>query len=97
LLQSIFAYIVGIRVFESLRTNHGVSYGGSVMVTLITCIVITVPAAELFHRLIVVPSRYLSHNFYEFITSWDDTRGFLILSCFLVIFRGCCCISPKAY
>ncbi|EED14776.1 conserved hypothetical protein [Talaromyces stipitatus ATCC 10500] len=68
LLQSIFAYIVGIRVFEGLRSRH-VPHDGAVMVALITCIAVTVPAAELFHRLIVVPSRYLSHNFYEFITS----------------------------
>ncbi|EEA23284.1 hypothetical protein TMatcc_002141 [Talaromyces marneffei ATCC 18224] len=69
LLQSILAYIVGIPVFESLRNHHGIPYGGSVMVTLITCIAVTVPAAELFQRLIVVPSRYFSHIFYEFITS----------------------------
>ena len=69
LLQSIFAYIVGIRVFDSLRNKHKISSGGSVMVTLITCLAVTVPAAELFHRLIVVPSRYLSHNFHDFIIS----------------------------
>lgn len=69
LVQSILTYIVGIRVFDSLRNDHRISYGGSVVVTLITCLAVTLPTAELFHRLIVVPSRYLSHNFYEFMTT----------------------------
>ncbi|KAH8703966.1 hypothetical protein BGW36DRAFT_394152 [Talaromyces proteolyticus] len=69
LIQPILIYRVGIRVFGQLRGTHGIGYPGSVVVTLITCLAVTVPAAELYHRLVCVPSRYLAHHFYEFITS----------------------------
>lgn len=62
-------YIVGIRVFNSLYTNHHISFGGSNMVALITCLVVTIPLAELFYRLVELPSKHLAHKFYDFITA----------------------------
>jgi peptidoglycan/LPS O-acetylase OafA/YrhL len=38
-------------------------------VTFITCLVVTIPLAELFHRLVETPSKLLAHKFYDFITS----------------------------
>ncbi|KAJ9314231.1 hypothetical protein DTO271D3_5460 [Paecilomyces variotii] len=69
LVQSNMMYIVGIRVFESLYTKHHISFGGSNMVALITCLVVTIPLAELFYRLVELPSKHLAHKFYEFITA----------------------------
>lgn len=61
-------YLVGIKVFTQLRHNH-ISFPGSVTVTLITCLVVIVPLAELFYRLVEQPSKLLAHKFYNFITS----------------------------
>lgn len=61
-------YLVGITVFTQLRDQNN-SFTGSVMVTFITCLVVTIPLAELFHRLVETPSKLLAHKFYDFITS----------------------------
>jgi peptidoglycan/LPS O-acetylase OafA/YrhL len=61
-------YLVGIRLFSSMRTHHN-SFPGSVLVTLITCLVIIVPLAELFYRLVQQPSRQVAHRIYDFVTS----------------------------
>ncbi|KAL1970097.1 hypothetical protein VTN77DRAFT_6502 [Rasamsonia byssochlamydoides] len=68
LIQSNMIYIVGIRVFTQLR-REGLSFAGSTVVTLITCLAVTIPAAEAFYRLVELPSKVLAHRFYDFITS----------------------------
>jgi hypothetical protein len=62
-------YIVGIRVFSKTHHDDGISFSGSAMVTLITCLAVVVPAAEVFYRAIEVPSKVFAHKFYDFITS----------------------------
>jgi hypothetical protein len=69
LIQSTLIYIVGIRVFSKLHHGNSISFSGSTMVTLITCVAVVVPAAEIYHRVIVVPSKAFAHKFYDFITS----------------------------
>jgi len=61
-------YTVGIKTFSQLRSDH-VSFGGSCMVTLITCIAVIVPLAELFYQCVEIPSKVGAHKFYDFITS----------------------------
>jgi peptidoglycan/LPS O-acetylase OafA/YrhL len=39
------------------------------MVALITCLVVTIPAAEVFYRLVELPSKLLAHKFFDFITA----------------------------
>ena len=62
-------YIVGIKVFSKLHHDNGISFPGSATVTLITCLAVVVPAAEVFHRVIEVPSKVFAHKFSDFITS----------------------------
>jgi peptidoglycan/LPS O-acetylase OafA/YrhL len=69
LVQSTLIYVVGIRVFAKLHHDDDVSFPGATAVTLITCLAVVVPAAELFHRLVEVPSKIFAHMFYDFITS----------------------------
>lgn len=68
LTQSILIYLVGIKVFT--RTHHfdGASFPGSTIATLISCLVVTIPMAELFYRVIEVPSKVVAHKFFDFIT-----------------------------
>ncbi|KIX09242.1 uncharacterized protein Z518_00321 [Rhinocladiella mackenziei CBS 650.93] len=68
LIQPIIIYTVGIKTFSQLRSQH-VNFGGSCTVTLITCLVIIVPLAELFYRCVEIPSKVGAHKFYDFITS----------------------------
>ncbi|KAI9734049.1 MAG: hypothetical protein M1818_006987 [Claussenomyces sp. TS43310] len=68
LIQSTMIYLVGIKVFAKLHHEDGISFPGSTMVTLITCLAVVIPAAELFHRLVEVPSKVFAHKFYDFIT-----------------------------
>ena len=62
-------YLVGIKVFTKLHLDNGVSFPGSTIVALITCLIVIIPLAELFHRLVQEPSKLLAHKFYDFITS----------------------------
>lgn len=62
-------YTVGIKTFSQLRSHDGVGFGGSCIVTLITCLVVIVPLAELFYRCVEIPSKIGAHKFYDFITS----------------------------
>jgi peptidoglycan/LPS O-acetylase OafA/YrhL len=61
-------YTVGIKTFSQLR-SHQVGFGGSCMVTLITCLAVIVPLAELFYRCVEIPSKVGAHKFYDFITA----------------------------
>lgn len=69
LIQSTLIYIVGIRVFTKLHHDDGIDFRGSTMVTFITCLAVVVPAAEIFHRVVEVPSKVFAHTFYDFITN----------------------------
>lgn len=69
LIQSTLIYLVGIRVFSKLHHEDSISFSGSTVVTLITCIAVVVPAAEIYHRVIVVLSKAVAHKFYDLITS----------------------------
>jgi peptidoglycan/LPS O-acetylase OafA/YrhL len=69
LTQSTLIYVVGIKVFSHLHQEDNISFPGSVMVTLITCLAVVVPAAEVFHRVVEVPSKICAHKFFDFITS----------------------------
>ena len=69
LVQSTLIYLVGIKVFRSLHHDNATSFSGSVIATLITCLVVVVPTAEVFHRVVEVPSKLLSHKFFDFITA----------------------------
>jgi peptidoglycan/LPS O-acetylase OafA/YrhL len=62
-------YVVGIRVFAQLHHVDGVDFPAATVVTLITCLAVVVPAAELFHRVVEVPSKIFAHKFYDFITN----------------------------
>jgi hypothetical protein len=69
LIQSTLIYLVGIRVFSELHHEDSISFSGLTVVTLITCIAVVAPAAEIYHRVIVVPSKAFAHKFYDSITS----------------------------
>ena len=69
LVQSTMMYLVGIKLFTRLQDVNKISFSGSVIVTLITCLLVIVPLAELFHRAIVMPSKAFSHRAFDFITS----------------------------
>jgi hypothetical protein len=69
LIQSTLIYLVGIRVFFKLHHKDSISFLGSTVVTLITCISVVVPATEIYHRVLVVPSKAFAHKFYDLITS----------------------------
>lgn len=62
-------YLVGIKVFTQLHHFDKVSFAGSVMVTLITCLSVIIPSAEVFYRLVELPSKVWAHKFYDFITA----------------------------
>lgn len=68
LIQSIMVYVVGIRLFMHLRYQRHVSFPGTVITTLITCLAVVVAAAEAFYRLVERPSKLLAHMAYEWIT-----------------------------
>lgn len=68
LIQSTMIYIVGIRVFMHLRYKKDMSFPGSTIVTLITCLAVVIPAAEAFHWLVEKPSKLLAHKSFEWIT-----------------------------
>jgi peptidoglycan/LPS O-acetylase OafA/YrhL len=69
LTQSTLIYVVGIKVFSQLHHEDNISFLGSAMATLITCLAVVVPAAEMFHRVVEVPSKIFAHKFFDFITS----------------------------
>ncbi|RMD39449.1 hypothetical protein DV735_g5680, partial [Chaetothyriales sp. CBS 134920] len=69
LVQSPMMYTVGIKVFTSLRTTDHIGFSGACMVTLITCLAVIVPMAEVFYRCVEIPSKIGAHKFYDFITS----------------------------
>lgn len=67
LIQSTMIYLVAIKVFQSMRPHN--SFPGSVLVALITSLIVIIPLAELFYRLVQQPSKLLAHKIYDFITS----------------------------
>jgi len=69
LIQSTMIYLVGIKLFTRLQEVDRVSFSGSVIVTLMTCLLVIVPLAEMFHWLVVMPSKAFSHRAFDFITS----------------------------
>ncbi|RMZ81377.1 hypothetical protein DV738_g2262, partial [Chaetothyriales sp. CBS 135597] len=62
LVQSPMMYTVGIKTFTALRTTHNIRYSGSCMVTLITCLAVIVPMAEVFYRVVEIPSKIGEHR-----------------------------------
>ena len=62
-------YVVGIRLFMYLHYEHNFSFSGTVMTTLITCLAVVVPAAEVFYWLVERPSKLLAHSSYKWITN----------------------------
>ncbi|KAL5320386.1 hypothetical protein ACEPPN_011187 [Leptodophora sp. 'Broadleaf-Isolate-01'] len=69
LIQSTIIYLLGIKLFIRLQDVSKASFSGSVIVTLMTCLIVIIPLAELFHRLVVMPSKAFSHICFDFITS----------------------------
>ncbi|KAG0645650.1 hypothetical protein D0Z07_8555 [Hyphodiscus hymeniophilus] len=67
LVQSTMIYLVGIKTFQSMRGHN--SFPGSVIVSFITSLLVTIPVAEAFYRIIQEPSKVLAHKSYDFITS----------------------------
>lgn len=69
LIQSTMIYVVGIKVFAQLHRYDNIYFSGSTVAILITFLAVVVSTAEVFHRVIEVPSKILTHKFYDFITS----------------------------
>ncbi|KAG4441808.1 hypothetical protein IFR05_002732 [Cadophora sp. M221] len=69
LIQSTIIYLVGIKLFMRMQDVSKASFSGSVIVTLITCLIVIVPLTELFHRAVVMTSKAFSHICFDFITS----------------------------
>ena len=61
-------YIVGIRLYKTVRFNRGVAQPGAAMVTLITMIPLVAIVAEIFYRLVEMPSKIFAHKAFEWIT-----------------------------
>lgn len=63
-------YVVGIKVFTRLRTHHHTkaAFPGVTFATLVTCLAVTIPAAELFYRLVELPSKSVAHRFFDVMT-----------------------------
>ncbi|TVY83849.1 hypothetical protein LSUE1_G001624 [Lachnellula suecica] len=67
LTQSIIVYLVGIKVFTQVRRNDHGSFPGATIATLVTCVAVTVPVAEVFYHLVELPSKLLAHRFFDFL------------------------------
>ncbi|TVY23352.1 hypothetical protein LHYA1_G008195 [Lachnellula hyalina] len=65
LIQSIIIYTAGIKVFTQTRQHDGANFPSSTIAALVTCLVTTIPAAELFYRLVELPSKVLAHRFFD--------------------------------
>lgn len=65
LIQSIIIYTAGIKVFTQTRQYDGANFPSSTIAALVTCLVATIPAAELFYRLVELPSKVLAHRFFD--------------------------------
>lgn len=59
---------MGIRIFMLLRYTKNVSFPVTVLATLISGLIVIVPAAEAFYRLVERPSKLLAYWSYEWIT-----------------------------
>ncbi|RDW66689.1 hypothetical protein BP5796_09438 [Coleophoma crateriformis] len=69
LVQSIIIYLVGTLVFRKVRRDDNSTSSAAAIASLISCLAITVPAAEIFHRLIELPSKVFAHKLYDFVTA----------------------------
>lgn len=67
LIQSTIIYTVGIMLYLHLRTNQGWSDGGAGTMCLFVCLLITVPAAEVFYRVIDVSSQRFAKRAFDWI------------------------------
>ena len=66
LTQSIVVYVIGIKMFLSLVGNNS-SQAGAVTACFAACVPLTAIMAEVFYRLIEVPSHGLSHAMFDWI------------------------------
>jgi hypothetical protein len=68
LIQSTIIYTVGIKLFLALHVNtHRVSFPVAVMLAFVVCLGVTVPGAEIFHRVVDRPSKVLAHVLFDWV------------------------------
>jgi len=66
--QCLTAYTVGIKMFISLTQKHHLSTEGAGAAVFFACVPLTFIFAEMFHRIVDVPSRWLAKRFFIFLT-----------------------------
>ncbi|TVY75922.1 hypothetical protein LSUE1_G005119 [Lachnellula suecica] len=69
ILQSIIAYTAGIKLWLHLTGTKHWAVASANVVCLLVCLVVTIPSAEIFHRLIDRPSQWLARRAYQWIKS----------------------------
>ncbi|KAH8654060.1 hypothetical protein BGZ60DRAFT_386647 [Tricladium varicosporioides] len=67
LMQSTIIYTAGIKLYLHLRTSQGWSDGGAGTMCLFVCLLVTIPAVEIFYRIVDVPSQWLAKGAFDWI------------------------------
>lgn len=67
MLQSIVIYTAGIKLFMHLSIEKSLSVEAARVVCLIVCAIMVIVGAEMFHRLVDLPSRKLAFSVYDWI------------------------------
>lgn len=65
LVQSPIMYTMGIKLCSHLRLDNKKPYSGAVVAVLVTTLAVAIPVTELFYRLVKLPSKALTHAFYD--------------------------------
>lgn len=67
LLQSIVIYTAGIKLFMHLSIEKNLSVEAARVVCLFVCAIIVIIGAEVFHRLVDLPSKKLAFTVFDWI------------------------------
>lgn len=65
--QSLIFYTAGIKIFIALTANHGLSASAAAAVVFVSCVPLIFLGAEIFHRLVDVPSQWFARYFFIWI------------------------------